>query len=85
MRVTLKEKTLKEKTASRSKRRKDYEGDREWGRDRERVIRIKCPHANRNDAEWEKFEEMNVAIEGHFYLLYMQATYFTSIVSSNAQ
>ena len=51
----------------------------------ERVIRIKCPHANRNDAEWEKFEEMNVAIEGHFYLLYMQATYFTSIVSSNAQ
>lgn len=26
----------------------------------ERVIRIKCPHANRNDAKWEKFEEMNV-------------------------
>ena len=33
----------------------------------------------------ENFEEINVAIEGHFYLLYMQTTYFTNIVSSNAQ
>lgn len=40
---------LKEKTTYKIKRKKDYEGDREWERDRERIIKIKCQHTNRND------------------------------------